>query len=242
MIIDHIKRNHFEPHNFAEENDLCTFCGKEEDLTKEHVLPKWCFENDPERFFKTVINESKQTFIKTTIPACSTCNNETLSKVENHINNLFRNTDLNDNYYDYEELLDVIRWLEIIEYKFHILNFKRKFIRKQSDDFIPLFRNVPMSIMRSNIELSPCKAIAQLRRSQERIKRKDKESKYYSLVFWKSQNKQPLFFHTMDEHIFFEFPKYQLAMFYFFNKEFESNFHAEKEAKDIILKIYPSLA
>ena len=27
----------------------------------------------------------------------------------------------------------------------------------------------------------------------------------------------------MNEYIFFEFPEYQMAMFYFFNKEFESN-------------------
>ncbi|MCP9769224.1 hypothetical protein EGI22_15010 [Lacihabitans sp. LS3-19] len=238
LIIDHIKRNHFDPWNFAGEDDLCSFCGTDKDLTKEHVLPKWCFENDPERFFETVINGSKQTFIKTAIPACSKCNNETLSEVEKHINNLFRDTDLSNDYYEYEESLNVIRWLEIIEYKFHVLNFRRKFRRKQSTDFIPIFRDVPMSVMRLNIELSPYKAMAQLRKSQARIKRQDKESRYFSLVFWRSKNKQSLFFHTMDEHIFFEFPEYQMAMFYFFNKEFESNYDAEKEAKEIIMKNY----
>lgn len=147
LIIDHIKRNHFDPWNFAEEDDLCSFCGTAKDLTKEHVLPKWCFENDPERIFETVINESKQAFIKTEIPACSKCNNETLSKIEKHINNLFRRTDLSKDYYEYEESLNIIRWLELIEYKFHVLNLRRKFRRKQSSDFIPIFRDVPISVM-----------------------------------------------------------------------------------------------
>ncbi len=80
--------------------------------------------------------------------------------------------------------------------------------------------------------------MAQLRKSQAKIKRKDKESRYFSLVFWRSKNNQSLFFHTMDEHIFFEFPEYQMALFYFFNKEFESNFDAEKEAKEIIIRNY----
>jgi hypothetical protein len=238
LIIDHIKRNHFDPWNFADEDDKCSFCGIDKKLTKEHVLPKWCFENDPKRFFETVINGTSQTFSKTVIPACSICNNETLSKVENYINNLFRNTNLDSEYYKYEDLLNIIRWLEIIDYKFHVLNFRRKFLRGQSGEFVPFLKNVPMSVMRLNIELSPYKALSQIRKSQAKIQRKDKESKYYSLVFWKSKNKQSLFFHTMNEYIYFEFPEYQMALFYFFNKEFESNYDAEKEAKQIIINNY----
>ncbi|QHT70150.1 hypothetical protein GXP67_27640 [Rhodocytophaga rosea] len=238
MIIDHIKRNHFDPWNFAGEDDICSFCGKHDVLTKEHVIPKWCFQNDPDRCFETIINGTIQTFIKTTIPACATCNNDTLSKIERHINNLLQNTDLNTDYYDYEESINIIRWLEIIEYKFHVLNFRRKFIRKQSEDFIPMLRDIPMSVMRLNIEMSPYKALSQLRKSQARIIRKEKDSRYYPLVFWKSKNKQSLFFQNMDEYIFLEFPEYQMAMFYFFNKEFVSNYDAEKEAKQIIIKNY----
>lgn len=238
LIIDHIKRNHFDPWNIAEENDICSFCGEDFELTKEHVLPKWCFQNDPERYFETKINGSTQTFNRTTIPACSKCNNDTLGKLEKYINNLFKETNLNTNYYEYEESLNVIRWLELIDYKFHVLNFRRKYIRNQSEDFIPYLKDVPMSVMRLNIDLSPYKALHQLRKSQARIMRKEKDSRYYSLVFWKSKNKQSLFFHMMDEYIFFEFPEYQMAMFYFFNRKFESNYDAEKEAKKIVVQNY----
>jgi hypothetical protein len=237
-IVDHIKRNHFEPGNFAGEDDLCSFCGENNRLTKEHVLPKWCFQNDPARHFQTLINGTTQTFAKTAIPACPTCNNETLSEVEKYILKVFQNTDLNKEYFQYEQLLNIIRWLEIIDYKFHILNFRRKYRKGKSDNFIPIFRDIPMSVMRWNIELSPYKALSQLRNSQQRIRRKEKDLQYYSLVFWKSKNKQPLFFHAMDEYIFFEFPEFQMALFYFFKKEFKSNYDAEKEAKEIVVREY----
>nr|WP_315148495.1 hypothetical protein [uncultured Flavobacterium sp.] len=237
-IVDHIKRNHFEPGNFAGEDDICSFCGRNDKLTKEHVLPKWSFQNDPIRHFETIINGTTQTFIKTVIPACQTCNNETLSKVEKYIFELFQNTDLNKDYFEYDQSLNIIRWLEIIDFKFHVLNFRRKYRKGKSDNFIPILKDIPMSVMRLSIELSPYKAISQLRKSQERIKRREKDLKYYSLVFWKSKNKQSLFFHTMDEYIFFEFPEFKMALFYFFNKEFGSNYEAEKEAKQIVSRQY----
>ena len=56
--------------------------------------------------------------------------------------------------------------------------------------------------------------------------------------FWiilpSNKNKDAFFFHTMDEYIYIEFPEFKMAMFYFFKKEFESNYEAEKEAKQII--------
>ena len=238
VIIDHIKRNHFDPWNIANEEDICTFCGDEDHLTKEHILPKWSFQNDPDRNFITTMNNASQTFIKTSIPVCSTCNNNTLSKIEDYINDLFKYTNLKEDYFKYHDSLNIIRWLEIIDYKFHVLNFRRKFRRQQSKEYIPIFRNVPMSVMRMNIELSPYKALSQLRKSQARIQRKEKDSRYYSLVIYKSKNKQSQFFHSMDEFIFLEYPEYEMALFYFFKKEFESNFDAEKEAKRIIVDAY----
>lgn len=237
-IVDHIKRNHFAPSNFANEDDICSFCGIDHKLTKEHVLPKWCFKNDSKRNFETLINGTKQTFIKTVIPACPSCNNETLAKIEKDILKLFIGTDLNEKYFEYEQTLNIIRWLEIIDYKFHILNFRRKFLKGNSNEFIPILKDIPMSVMRFSIDLSPHIALSQLRNSQSRIKKCAKDSKYYSLVIWKSKNKEDFFFHTMDEFIFFDFPEFKMAMFYFFKKEFNNNYEAEKEAIQIIKSQY----
>src|SRR5688572_29648589 len=98
-IIDHIIRNHFDPENIANEIEICCFCGSSECITKEHVLPKWVFENNPDEFFLTLINSSKQKFIQTTIPACNICNNNILSKIENYIKSLFLNVALKNEYF-----------------------------------------------------------------------------------------------------------------------------------------------
>ena len=44
-IIEHLVRNHFDPENIANEDEICSFCGSDNRTTKEHVLPKWTFEN-----------------------------------------------------------------------------------------------------------------------------------------------------------------------------------------------------
>lgn len=240
-IIEHIVRNHFDPENIANEAEICCFCGSNNRVTKEHVLPKWTFENDPNEFFLTLINDSKQKFIQTAIPACNDCNNNLLSKIENHIKNLFLYVDLKNDYFEYEELVSIIRWLEIIEYKFHVLEFRRKFKIHKRHGYIPIFRDVPMSIMRIRIQLSPYKALSQLRKSQARLKRKEKDTRFFSLVFYRMKNRkdqQKLFFHSMDNYIFFQFPEYGLSLFYFYNKTFNSNYDAEKEALKIIQENY----
>lgn len=44
------------------DKDLCIFCGSREDLTKEHVLPKWTFESQPDKHFITNINGLSQNY------------------------------------------------------------------------------------------------------------------------------------------------------------------------------------
>jgi hypothetical protein len=68
-----------------------------------------------------------------------------------------------------EELLD----LNIKDYKFHVFNFRRKYIRHSKENFIPFVKDVPLSVMRLSIDMSPYKALSQLRNSQARIRRKD---------------------------------------------------------------------
>lgn len=202
------------------------------------MLPKWSFQNDLVKYFITKINGTTQTFIKTTIPACQVCNNETLAIIEKYVLELFKNTNLDNNYFEYSQSLNIIRWLEIIDYKFHILNFRRKYRKAKSEDFISMLSDIPMSVMKLSVGLNPHKALSQLRESRDRIKRREKDSKYYSLVFWKSKNKDHLFFHSMNDYIFLEFPEFKMALFFFYNKEFNSNYDAEAEARKIISDQY----
>ena len=78
-IIENLVENHIS-RNIKNQSlpEICIFCGSPKNLTKEHVLPRWAFDNSVKRFFTTDINGFNQTYNKTTIPTCSTCNTEIL--------------------------------------------------------------------------------------------------------------------------------------------------------------------
>ena len=78
LVESHISRNE----KVIAFPEICMFCSSSNNLTKEHVLPLWVFDNSTNRFFTTDINGLNQTYIKTTIPACSTCNSENLNSLE----------------------------------------------------------------------------------------------------------------------------------------------------------------
>ncbi|RDC66530.1 hypothetical protein [Adhaeribacter pallidiroseus] len=239
-IINHIKQTHIAraSYNSTKAQDLCMFCSSKNNLTKEHVIPRWTFENCTKRFFTTKINGLDQTYNKTTIPACSDCNNDRLSSLEKYINNLFLQNGPDQNYFSANELSNIIRWLEIIDFKFQVLNAKRVFTASKEKGFIPYLADFPLSVLRDNINYSPSKAVSELRRSQSRITKKSKSLNLNSLVVLKTLNKSFHFFHKMDEFIFIELPQFNLALFYFFKRTFLTIHEGQIEAMKIIEQAY----
>ena len=67
---------------------ICMFCSSPTNITKEHVLPWWVFEKDPDRFFVTDVNSLGQTYNRTTIPACVNCNSDLLNTLESYVSQL----------------------------------------------------------------------------------------------------------------------------------------------------------
>jgi len=218
--------------------EICIFCASDEDITREHVLPKWTFEKSTESFFITDINGSEQTYNKTTIPACADCNNNSLASIESYIISMFRGVDLQKAFFSNEDLQNIIRWLEIIEYKFQILEIRRKFTRSKYADYIPYLSDIPISIMRENINYSPSKAIAQIRIAQKRITVKSKKEKENLLVIFKTKNESFHFFHHLNDFIFLELPEFKIAMFYFYSRTFQNTKEAHDTAMDIIKSVY----
>lgn len=90
IICNHINFvNISRNHNSGDNNQvLCMFCGTEQNLTKEHVIPRWLIDASTEKKFTTNINGLSQTYNKTTIPTCETCNNNILGSVEAYIKTL----------------------------------------------------------------------------------------------------------------------------------------------------------
>jgi hypothetical protein len=221
----------------GKKKELCSFCSTDKEITKEHVLPRWTYEGCTTKFFITNVNGLSQTYNKTTVPACSTCNNEKLSSLEVYIKNLFSKINLDSGYFNREEMTNIIRWLEILDYKFQVLNARRKFITSKEKGFIPYLADFPLTVLRPNVE-SPSKAITEIRRSLKRLAVKSKDNGLNSLVVFKTTNKGFHFFHAMDDFIFLELPKYKLAIFYFYKRTFPTIKKAHAAAKKVIEKAY----
>lgn len=241
-IIDDVLNRHVSRINDKNKSkeEICVFCANKHNLTKEHVLPKWTFENCNKKFFVTEVNESEQTYNKTTIPVCANCNNNLLASVESYIISIFNKTDLSNSFFSNEQIHNIIRWLEIIEYKFQLLEIRRKFFKSKSSQYNEYLRDIPISIMRANINYSPNKAVIQIRISQRRITEKSKASKENSLVIFKTKNENFYFFHHLNDYIFLELPKFGIALFYFYSKKFENPKDAKDKAMKIMREIYIS--
>lgn len=177
------------------------------------------------------------TYNKTTIPVCADCNNNLLGSFENYIISVL-NRDLSSTFFTNDELQNIIRWLEIIEYKFQLLEIRRKFIKSKHSQYIAYLRDIPVSIMRSSIDYSPSKAIAQIRLAQKRVIEKSKVSNQNSLIIFKTKNEGFHFFHNLNDFIFLELPKLEVALFYFYSRKFEDHEVAKEEAMKIINKVY----
>jgi hypothetical protein len=235
-IINYVDRN-LDLNKDVKHYDVCVFCGSISSLTQEHVLPRWVFEKSTKAFFTTDINGQRQTYNKTTVPSCVKCNSDILNSLETFIQHLFKGNDVKNIPFSIEESENIIRWLELIDYKFLLLNTKRKFLASKKGGYIEFLAKYPLSVLGEKAD-SPYKVVAEIRRSQKRITTMNKKSKLNSLVIFKTSNPDFYFFHNMDDFIFLELPKYKIALFYFYNKKFNSDITTYTEAMRIIRKEY----
>ena len=217
--------------------EICLICGSTEKLTKEHVLPKWIFENNQEKHFVTNINGLSQSYSKTTVHACSECNSYIFGALERHLEIWFRQTDLGSDFIDNEIIKKVIIWLEFIDYKFQVLNLRRKFRKVKDGEYVPYLAEMPISIMQ-NISISPSKVFSSLRSALKRLSVKSRANKMNSLLVFKTTNKNFHFFHKMNDFIFIELPKHEVAFFYFYIREFNTPMEAHNQAMEHMKMVY----
>lgn len=218
--------------------DLCIFCGSREDLTKEHVLPKWTFESQPDKHFITNINGLSQNYIKTVVPTCSECNSYILGLLEKQIKSSFKKIDLQTDFFSNKEQDNIISWLEIIDYKFQVLNLRRKFLKHKDADYIPFLSDIPLALMQDRASISLNEVREKAINSSNRLIVKSKKEKRNSLLVFKTKNPDFHFFHEMDDFIFIELPRFDLAAFLFLEKHFDQNKQAHNEAMRIIEEVY----
>lgn len=239
--------SHLENHFLSRENGkarlkpikpICLFCGTNQSITKEHILPRWAFEKHPDRTFKTTINGFSHKYNQTTIPACATCNNILLNELEKQVLQLFSTHNLPDEFFNNDELSVIIRWVELLDYKFQVFSLVTRFRAVAGQGDIPFLRDYSLSVLDPNIDYSPAKALGNLRRSLYRITIKGKDKNLNSLVVFKTSNPDISFFHKNNDYMFLELPKHKIAVLYFYELIFRDVFTARDSALEVIKKHY----
>lgn len=217
---------------------ICLFCASKTQITREHIIPRWVFQKSTEAYFNIAVNGLDQTYNRATIPACSNCNNNLLNALERSIQELFTNRDVKSDPFDPWEIEEIIRWFELVDYKFQLFNITRQFKYSKSSGDIPYLRGFPLYMLLPNKEMSPFQVLTAIRKSLKRLSVKSKYNQLNSLVIFKMQNPNPHFFHSIDEFIFLEMPQYQIALFYFYQDKFDTVDAAHERAMDIIKSVY----
>ncbi len=217
---------------------LCLFCGSDHEITKEHVLPRWAFEKHPDRNFKTIINGLSHKYNQTTLPTCATCNNELLSRLEKEVLQLFSNHNMPYDFFEDHELIKILRWLEILDYKFQVFSLVTKFKVVAGKGPIPFLTDFSLSVLDPNIEYSPAKVMRNLRRALTRITIRSKVKYINSLVIFKSSNPEISFFHKNNDFMFLELPQHKIAVLYFYERAFDDVYAARDAALELIKQHY----
>lgn len=208
-------------------NNICIFCGANQHISKEHVIPRWLFDKNPEDFFIETLNNFKKKYQRTVVPACKTCNSNILAYLEDYIlaNLKFP--------YDPDDLNVIILWLEIIDYKFIVHDFNTQFVKNfETKIDIQYLRNFSLMELKEDF---PWKTLTQ---SLNRLTVKKKDKRINSFVFFKSKNPIKGIIHSNNNFIMIESPKLKCAVFYFLKESFDTEEESAMKALSIIEKNY----
>lgn len=229
-VIDSIIDNH--------KASICIFCGKAENLTDEHVIPQWVYDHCIKRDFITTANNKLQTYHKTKVPACEECNRYILGLLEDYLKKKFTSTDLNKDFFAPEDIVKIILWLETIGYKLQVLDLRRTLNKIEGSEYSQYIGKMPIAMFQGPLDQSPSKVFSNLRKSLKRLSIKSKKSRHNSLHIFHTKNPSFHFFQKNNDFIFLELAKYNIALFYFYEREFIDYEESKTQAHSIIKEAY----
>ena len=172
------------------------------------------------------------------MPACQNCNNSILGELERFLTHKFNEVDLQSQYFTDDEINKIILWLEIIEYKFHVLDLRRNLNKVQGSEYIPYIGKMPIAMFQGPMDQSPSKVFSNLRNALKTLSVKSKAVKHNSLCILRTTNPDFHFFHSTNNFIFIELAQYNVAFFYFYKQVLSSSDEAATLAKEIVQKEY----
>lgn len=106
--------------------------------------------------------------VKQHMPACSYCNSYILGSFERYIEALFSNTDLSESTFSSYEKEKIILWLEFIDYKFQVLNLRRKLIKPKNGSYGSHLAKFPVGIMQK-MDASPSRVFSNYRQAFKKL-------------------------------------------------------------------------
>ena len=216
--------------------EICVLCGCAEDITREHVIPQWAFDADPNKHLVNNKNNQSISYIKATVPACRQCNSELLGAFEDQLKrNLVEKKPEDLNGYDID---CIIWWLQYLGYKLQLMDLRSRFLRYKGKDYIPFLADIPIAMFWGATDTTPGQVFKIIRKSRQCLKKKWKDEKFNSLLIFETLNESFHFFHKVNEFIFIEMPQIKVAFFFFYEKEYEARSIAHAECMKIIKEVY----
>ncbi|WP_316772906.1 hypothetical protein [Pedobacter frigiditerrae] len=242
-VINHLVRNYLQRDQNGRairdvEPPFCIICSRSGDISKEHILPRWVYEKDEKAFFNIGANGQPQSYNKATVPMCTRCNSEILNELEKYLQSTFQSFYGDETSLDFDALVNIVRWLELIDYKFQVMNLVKRFVSPKGGKHIPFLKDYPIYMLLPNRDWSPAKVVSEIRWTLNRLSIKSKENNINSLVVFRTKNKANHFFHNLNEFIFIEIVRYKIAVFYFYDRVFDSEEEAKVEATNVLDRVY----
>lgn len=198
-LLQSIEKN-FEISDYAKE--CCIICGTDKNITKEHLLPKWVFENDVKKSFFISPEDTLYSYRLSYLPCCKTCNSSVLGNFEHHIREILKRENKN---FTISEKEDIIFWIKYLDFKFKIFGVEKACHRNtKSKSNIGLWdkpRNNPKNFFYDLFDLP---------------------ATTNSLIVSEPKQKNFDFFYWKDHYFSITLPQCNVSIIYFFTNKIEN--------------------
>ena len=198
-LLQSIEKN-FEISDYGKE--CCIICGTDKNITKEHLLPKWVFENDVKKSFFISPKDTLYSYRLSYLPCCKTCNSSVLGNFEHHIREILKRENKN---FTISEKEDIIFWIKYLDFKFKIFGVEKACHRNtKSKSNIGLWdkpRNNPKNFFYDLFDLP---------------------ATTNSLIISEPKQKNFDFFYWKDHYFSITLPQCNVSIIYFFTNKIEN--------------------
>ena len=198
-LLQSIEKN-FEISEYGKES--CIICGTDKNITKEHLLPKWVFENDVKKSFFISPEDTLYSYRLSYLPCCKTCNSSVLGNFEHHIREILKRENKN---FTISEKEDIIFWIKYLDFKFKIFGVEKACHRNtKSKSNIGLWdkpRNNPKNFFYDLFDLP---------------------ATTNSLIISEPKQKNFDFFYWKDHYFSITLPQCNVSIIYFFTNKIEN--------------------